>query len=323
MIRLALKGWRWLAFPALFFWIFAVCLGVFAIKDGKSIYKQWTEPVTVTASVSGQMIDFSQIEGILDWTEVYVISGTLQIAGYAQECTITGIRSKFVEEEIKEGIVYAPESIMPHLLVNEAFLKGMKDEAGKLIEADQQVDWLSKSAELSFGENKTVVCDICGILKDQEENDTPILYMSAASAKALAQTMGEPEGVSQVRIKIANAGMFETVQRQLSKYGISAEDMDAELIWEQKLTVMRLKLLCVCSAATGVAAWVMFRQSLRMDAMRNKKEYEQLLDKGLSASAFHRRINRCRQFVFAASGAVIGWGICLCMPLFLAMLPLS
>lgn len=323
VFRLSRKGWKWIAFPAIFFWIAAVCFGLFALDGAFQIHQQNTEAVVAEASVLNRDIDFTSVEGILDWTEVYEISGNLQIAGYFQECTIVGIKDSFILENMKQGSMYPQESAMPYLVVNEAFLKEMKDSSGNRIEDNMQIDWLTKTVELTYDDNLKIVCKICGIMESAEENKEPEIYMSVASAKMLMRFQENGSEEKSVRLRIKNIQMYETVRKALNRLQVYPEDLEEEILWSGKIRKIQTELLYLCALLSGISACVILHQSLKIDFMRNEKEYQHIKTIDTSLADFHKQINQHRKICFFLTGGVIGWGIYACWPVLLAMMNIS
>lgn len=363
VFRLSRKGWMWLAFPGIFFWIGAVSLGFFAVDGTLEIYEQDASPVVVTASVSNETVDFSAVEGILGWSNVYEISGTLRIAGYSQACTVIGIDENLISADLKEGMGYPQESVMPYLLVNEALVQEMKVTSARMIangddiskgsagsgkgspsegespskgsstgggsstsEGSSESEYnqiLTKSAEFVYGDGRQVPCKISGILKNEEEGEAPKVYMSVSSARSLLQSQEGAGETKQVWFRIRNAGMYEKVQRALSGLQVHLEDLKEEMIWSGKFLKLRTTMLYICALISGLAAWTIFSQSLRMDLIKNEKEYHYIETTDAGFSDFYRNINRYRKLRFFLTGIVLGAIIYMCWPVFMAMLTIS
>lgn len=280
--KLSLKGWKWLAFPALFFWIASACFLCSMCSEAISLHQQRSEPMILTAVALGgnaelQVLEKSQARGdILSWSRVYEISGTIQIMNYREECSVVGIDRELISSTVKRGGYYPENSGMPYLLVNEAFLKEMTDANGEKIEEPETIDWLTKTVTFDYGDDQSIVCQICGILKDMDENESPAVYISSACAKSILQTGEGIVSEQPLRIKIESAGVMEQVQTDLSGQGITVDNIDEGIIWTWKIMLLKMRGFCLTAVISGIAAWLLFYERLRIDALRNKEEYELL-----------------------------------------------
>lgn len=273
---LSLKGWKWLAFPALFFWIAAAGFLFLMCSEAVELHRQKSESMVLTAVASGRNTDLQTVNGVVDWSETYEVSGRIQIMNYQEECSITGVDRDFISASVKEGDYYPEDSGMPYLLVNQAFLKQMTDANGNQIEDTEEIDWLSKTVTIAYGENKSMVCKICGILNPAEENESPLIYMSPDSAKNILQTGESISEENSLWIKIKSGGEVEQVQADLSQLGITVNDIDESLVWTWKMQALKITYFCLIAVISGLAAWLLFFERLRIDALRNKEEYEVL-----------------------------------------------
>lgn len=307
-----MRGWKRIAMPGLLFWMLAVYFLGTAGQSAWRLYNEKNQPCQLEAA--GKVITEADVavilqqEAVLSCTAVYQVETTLSAAGYTMDLTLLGMDSGFLDLSIKAGTLYPDSTGMPYLVVNETALKAFKDQNGKVIEDIGTVDWLNTSVALTVGET-AVVGKICGIMPTREEDEAPAVYISRESAKSLIQQTGEIPDANTAWLRIQNAGAEEPVTKALSQLGYSVVNGNEEQYREWALTQATINGQLLASAVASLAALMLLRCQIRLDAALCQAEYQRLQSIGICKGNVRKRMNRVRIAMLLLWGIAGGWGL--------------
>ncbi len=276
MIGYALKTWKRLAFPALLFWILAVCLLGIAGQMGWELRQEKNQPCQLTASASGALdLDaVVQLDGVTACTKVYEISAELTVSGYTGSLTVYGVDSGFVEGTVSSGVLFPESAAMPYLVLNEAALKALTLD-GKPVEDPDSVDWLNSSVLL--GET---TAKLCGVVKD--DRDTPLAYMGQNAARDYLVGTSGTAGTDLIWVKLRNFGASESVAQALAGVGYTVESQDGDARdWDVRGAELRGYILSGVIAALASAA--ILAKEVQRNRERSAREFAPWPSAGLNA----------------------------------------
>ncbi|MCD8144004.1 MAG: hypothetical protein LUD79_01470 [Oscillospiraceae bacterium] len=289
MIGYAVKTWRRIGVPALWFWTAAVFLFGSALLSMREIQQEKSQPcrLMVTSSNTLNLDSIAQIDGVQSCTAVYELSVILEVNGDSAVLTLYGVDSRFVEGTLTEGTLYPESSAMPYLVLNQAAVKALTGAA----EEDETTAWTGVAVTL----NGTAVAAICGIIEDSGE--TPMVYLSQTSAKALLVQLGLESG-NTAWLELQNAGYSESVAEALIALGASAQAMDSTQAenWDAEQAVNHWRM---AAGIIGTLAGVFLLSGrMQLDAVLHREEYTDRQSRGA--------INLLRVLVTAAFSGVLG-----------------
>lgn len=302
---LALKGWKRIMFPGIFFLVLAVYLLGMSSTILWTLSQEKSAPCRLVAEAgtgSGtDLTKLSQISGVTAYTAVYEVPVSVTAGAYTADLTLYGIDSDFLDEGLKEGSVYPEETVMPYLLVNEPALKLFQDSAGQPVQEPDSVDWLNSGVTIEGA--PPVVSKICGILKSEADEDSPSAYISQTSAKALLAQRGETAS-GKIWIALQNSGYEESVEKALSALGYTVENADRER--EERWTLSETKGLSLCLAGVIalLAAFTVLLLRIKEDAMQHELEYRHL--QKLCGGPVQKRLSLIRVIAVTLLAGLIG-----------------
>lgn len=267
--KLAWRGLKLIAFPAILFLTAAACLGTTAFKKYNAMHREQQKSCNLI--VSSSKMDSSDaskirsITGVKNTTLIYEINTSISLSGYQAELTLKGIESSFLSEDFSIGGIFPDQTVMPYIIINEAAQKTFFDTDTNTItdEAIQNLDWMNAMVILRMGE-KEIIAKICGILKNQEETSTPEAYISIPSAKSLLQESGQTPEATTLWIQIENAGLQGKLQNQLQLMGFTAENADTGLIQKWNQTQLEIKYLLLAALISLSAFLLLLREKIRI-----------------------------------------------------------
>lgn len=308
MTGYALKTWKRAAFPALLFWVLAVCLLARSLQTGWALHREKSQPyrLTVTAQSALDPEALAQLAGVEACTAVYELSGTVSAGGYTADFTIHGVDGGFVTGTLTQGVLFPETSAIPYLVLNEAALKSFSAD-GTPIESVSSVDWLSCDAALDG-----LPVRLCGILKDGSE--APAAYMSQASAQALLlQAAGSTE-TSTGWVSLRNFGCLDQAAKALAAAGCTWEAANSDAAGAWPAQQMKTGLLALAGGISALAAAALMGASLRYDRLKNAEEYRRLMEITENRHILARiNLVRCAALLFL--GALLGGAILLALHL--------
>lgn len=273
LTALALRGWKRIAFPGLFFWIAAVFLLGSSAITGWSIWYEKSRPCTITASAqevrSDELAKLLQESDILNVSELYSLTNEVAVGGFAGEWELTGVDSRFLNGELKSGTIYPDETGMPWLVVNDSALRLLHDSSDKPLVALDGVNWLSQPVTILSSE-KAVIGKICGVLASSED-DAPAVYLSVSAASMLAA-----DETGSILLEVRNAGCQEATRNTLQSLGYQATDTNEETQRKWALEEQKVLQGCLAGGVALLSAVCLFWQSIRYDALANRDEYKHL-----------------------------------------------
>lgn len=319
---LGLKSWKRIAMPGIIFLAVSVFWFGNAVQNFKMIQAEKDQPCRVTASAEGGHMEplakLAQSDEVLGITEVYSIESEVSVLGYHGQWTLLGVDSDLIKADLSGGVWYPEETGMPWLVVNQAALRQLLDTNGKQIEKIDAVDWLSGSLLLTIGE-RTLTGKICGILVSDDENDSPAVYLSRSSAKALQRDSGMVSAPSFYWLELKNAGCEADIIQSLEAQGFSAvnENEEAQQNWmlmEQKITG-QISLGSVSFFAAVCLLWI----QIRFDTVVHQAEYERLHQMRLYRGDMTLPLNIIRVVWCSVIGCGLGVGLALIFPIFVKL----
>lgn len=292
MIRYALKTWKKIAFPALWFWIGAVYLGGRAIHLGTALYQEKNQPclLHVTSAEAMDMEVVGGISGILSCTVLYEVDATVSAAGYEADFNIQGVDSSFISGYVADGTLFTELGGMPELVMNEAALETFALD-GKKIESIESVDWLNTGINIKTGDERPIAAAICGIIHDEKES--PSVYMSLSAARNYLMQQGVTPVMTSALVKVRTAGIADNVTDNLEKLGYMAENTE-DHTQEWQLSERKLYDSILAAVIAALAALALLRAHIRIDTLSLKKSEHKMA------------VNGIRCFICLIYGAIIG-----------------
>lgn len=335
-LALAAKGLqgRWAVLPAAGMAIAAFCL-CFAGAVVMSVEQEKSEPYELQVMAESGAVEDSDIAAIREMEDVTAATALLDVPvvvtadEYTAELTLTGIDPAYLREVFAQGGMFPDSGVMPYIVLNKAALKTFtkdkdaKDLYGGEMGGEQpsgtavpEIDWLNADVSVQMGEGKTIVARICGILDGDEEEQESASYISLEAARTLLRDSGQLPTYTGARVRVTNIGAAEAVSREISRFGLTVTNSNAELQarWDGETKEMTYLILIalfglLCSAVL-LAAW------RRMSRLENGAAYAALEWLGLRRRDI-RTLFMLQSLMISVIGAVIGILVSLLLPSFL------
>lgn len=204
------------------------------------------EVASMSSGISDEALaEVSGIPDVTAVTPVLQVPVSIHAGQYEADIALTGIDAAYIQYAFVQGGVYSDSSVMPYIVLNKAACKLFTDGASHSESTDEtdepQIDWINAAITVRTSESaKPVISKIVGVLSGDDEEQSPVAYVSIASAKDLLRKEGQSIDYMSATVRIKNAGCSAAVSEQIAALELSVinDNKDAEMRWDMALNEM-------------------------------------------------------------------------------------
>ena len=224
-------------------------------------------PCSIEVSGYADLQQLHDLPGVAAVTPLGILSGTLEHQGGQMEVQTACIWPGFLPAELKEGTVFAENTYVPQLVLNEAAATSFFNDETML-----KTEPVTAGTELLLNGEPALVC---GILSDGEE--LPRCYMSYTTGRRLEASE------SGYMLRLFHSGDYEKIEKILQEKGLRAA-FDQELLMHWKVEKLQILYGLLSSCLSFICAALLLRNRKKLTA---QKDYEETL--AFLASGFSRK----------------------------------
>ncbi len=330
LARLALKNIKglWAVLPVIGFAIAAFCL-CFAGAILTAVSEEKAQPYELILSAQGTSgITDNRIADILKIPDVKAATGIMQIpvtvrtGKHQAQLTLTGLDGSYINRQLTRGSLFAPQTVMPYILLNEAACKMFVAEETGISAETPDVDWLNASFSLISGEDTgSVTSKVCGILSDGGADDAePVAYVSTAVAKELLLKNKQAAVFQAAWARITNIGCADAVSAQIAALGLGVNNANEQTQAKWDMQMKEMAYLIVAGAFCLLCAGALLAAYREIIKQKQKGSFESLRWIGLKERQI-KGLFILQSFFIAILGTAIGIAVSLALPSFLPTEP--
>lgn len=244
-------------------------LGFFLLFDGLGRFQvlqaERRLPCSIEVSGFADLQQLHDLPGVAAVTPLGTLSGILEHQGGQLEVQTACIWPGFLPAELKEGTVFAENTYVPQLVLNEAAATSFFNDETML-----KTEPITAGTELILNGEPALVC---GILSDGEE--MPRCYMSYATGRRLEASE------SGYMLRLLHGGDFDQIDQILQEKNLHAA-FDQELLMRWQVEKLRILYGLLSSCLSFVCAGLLLRNRKKLTAQKDYEETLAFLSSGFS-----------------------------------------
>lgn len=237
--------------------VFCLC---FAGAGVANVHQEQALPCELTVAAgqvglsSSSSAQLEQIPGVVAVTPTVQFQAKLTAGEYTANLTMTGLRGDYVNQTLREGVLFPENAAMPYLMLNRAACEQFRKGTLEFGNEEPDIRWLGTGLILQLSEGDSVSARVCGILDGKAEEQPPLVLTDYENAQALLRSVGQPADPQQILVRVQDSGAARQVAEKITAmgYAVAQPNEEMEQLWtaarKEADYLILLGLLSLCLA---------------------------------------------------------------------------